>query len=363
MVVTGLGSSTYDVAACGDHPLNFYLWGAMGSTAMVGLGLALARPDRRVAVITGDGDMLMGMGSLATSGSSSRTISRSSSSTTGTIAPPACSRATPPRVSICRDRASVPICANRIGLGVDSAAGCGHCSIADKARSSSMRASRPTTSRAYSEPRRPQHQAAVHAGVGEVGLGGHPPPPPLLPPPLQPHSGFAPENLTTWAHFSVSSAISCRIGWRARERHAAQIGKPRLHLGIGQASVDLLVELLNDLGGRNLWRAYAVPRARLVARHESPTVGMSGSAGERIAVVTASARSLPALMYSIDEGMVAKKTCTCPPSRSVSAGPPPRYGTCTMSAPAIILNSSPATCGVLPLPADAMLILSGLALV
>ncbi len=68
MVVTGLGSATYDVAACGDHPLNFYLWSAMGSTAMVGLGLALARPDRRVAVITGDGDMLMGMGSLATIG-------------------------------------------------------------------------------------------------------------------------------------------------------------------------------------------------------------------------------------------------------------------------------------------------------
>jgi len=68
MVVTGIGSSTYDVAACGDHALNFYLWSAMGSTAMVGLGLALARPDRRVAVITGDGDMLMGMGSLATIG-------------------------------------------------------------------------------------------------------------------------------------------------------------------------------------------------------------------------------------------------------------------------------------------------------
>jgi thiamine pyrophosphate-dependent acetolactate synthase large subunit-like protein len=68
LVVTGLGSSTYDVAACGDHPLNFYLWSAMGSTAMVGLGLALARPDRRVAVITGDGDVLMGLGSLATIG-------------------------------------------------------------------------------------------------------------------------------------------------------------------------------------------------------------------------------------------------------------------------------------------------------
>ena len=68
LVVCGLGSATYDVAAAGDHPLNFYLWGAMGGTAMIGLGLALARPDRRVAVITGDGDMLMGMGSLATIG-------------------------------------------------------------------------------------------------------------------------------------------------------------------------------------------------------------------------------------------------------------------------------------------------------
>jgi thiamine pyrophosphate-dependent acetolactate synthase large subunit-like protein len=68
LVVCGLGSATYDVAAAGDHPLNFYLWGAMGGAAMIGLGLALARPDRRVAVVTGDGDMLMGIGSLATIG-------------------------------------------------------------------------------------------------------------------------------------------------------------------------------------------------------------------------------------------------------------------------------------------------------
>ena len=68
MVVCGLGSPTYDVAAAGDHPLNFYLWAAMGGAAMIGLGLALAKPERRVAVITGDGEQLMGMGGLATIG-------------------------------------------------------------------------------------------------------------------------------------------------------------------------------------------------------------------------------------------------------------------------------------------------------
>jgi thiamine pyrophosphate-dependent acetolactate synthase large subunit-like protein len=66
LVVSGLGSTTYDLAAAGDHPLNFYLWGAMGGAAMIGLGLALAQPARRVLVATGDGEMLMGLGSLAT---------------------------------------------------------------------------------------------------------------------------------------------------------------------------------------------------------------------------------------------------------------------------------------------------------
>jgi thiamine pyrophosphate-dependent acetolactate synthase large subunit-like protein len=67
-IVPGLGSTCWDLAAAGDDHLNFYLWGAMGGAAMIGLGLALAQPDKRVAVITGDGEMLMGMGSLATIG-------------------------------------------------------------------------------------------------------------------------------------------------------------------------------------------------------------------------------------------------------------------------------------------------------
>jgi len=68
LVVTGLGSPTWDVAATGDRDDNFYLWAAMGSAVPIGLGLAIARPDRRILVVTGDGEMLMGLGSLATAG-------------------------------------------------------------------------------------------------------------------------------------------------------------------------------------------------------------------------------------------------------------------------------------------------------
>ena len=68
LLVTGLGSTTWDAASVGDDERNFYLWGAMGTAAMVGLGLAIARPERRVLVVTGDGEMLMGLGALATIG-------------------------------------------------------------------------------------------------------------------------------------------------------------------------------------------------------------------------------------------------------------------------------------------------------
>jgi thiamine pyrophosphate-dependent acetolactate synthase large subunit-like protein len=68
IAVGGLGASTYDIAAAGDNDRNFYLWGGMGGAVMIGLGLALAQPKLPVVVITGDGEMLMGMGSLATVG-------------------------------------------------------------------------------------------------------------------------------------------------------------------------------------------------------------------------------------------------------------------------------------------------------
>jgi thiamine pyrophosphate-dependent acetolactate synthase large subunit-like protein len=68
LVISGLGSSTYDLAAAGDDARNFYLWGAMGGALSMGLGLALAQPSKRILVLTGDGELLMGFGSLATVG-------------------------------------------------------------------------------------------------------------------------------------------------------------------------------------------------------------------------------------------------------------------------------------------------------
>lgn len=66
LVIAGLGSSNWDITAAGDRPLNMPLWGAMGAPVGMGLGLAIAQPTKRVLVITGDADMMMSLGSLAT---------------------------------------------------------------------------------------------------------------------------------------------------------------------------------------------------------------------------------------------------------------------------------------------------------
>lgn len=66
LVVSGLGSSTWDVSSLGNHPGNFCFIGAMGQAAPFALGLALAQPGKRVLLITGDGELLMSMGALAT---------------------------------------------------------------------------------------------------------------------------------------------------------------------------------------------------------------------------------------------------------------------------------------------------------
>ena len=68
LLITGLGSPTWDCATIMDRDLNFYLRGAMGSASSIGLGLALAQPQRRVLVVTGDAELMMTAGSLATIG-------------------------------------------------------------------------------------------------------------------------------------------------------------------------------------------------------------------------------------------------------------------------------------------------------
>jgi thiamine pyrophosphate-dependent acetolactate synthase large subunit-like protein len=68
LVIAGLGAPAWDATDAGDHPLTFPLWGGMGGATAIGLGLALAQRDRRVLVLTGDGEFLMGMGSLASVG-------------------------------------------------------------------------------------------------------------------------------------------------------------------------------------------------------------------------------------------------------------------------------------------------------
>ncbi len=63
-VVPGLGSPCWDICAAGDAPENVYSWGGMGLAVPTALGLALAQPGRRILAITGDGEMMMGIGSL-----------------------------------------------------------------------------------------------------------------------------------------------------------------------------------------------------------------------------------------------------------------------------------------------------------
>ena len=66
LIVAGLAGTAKDVAALTDDGANaFCLAGAMGAATMMGLGLAMAQPDKRILVVTGDGELLMNVGSLA----------------------------------------------------------------------------------------------------------------------------------------------------------------------------------------------------------------------------------------------------------------------------------------------------------
>src|SRR5258705_10171111 len=67
LFVTGLAGTARDIAALTHDGAHIYtMAGAMGGACMIGFGLALARPDKRVLVATGDGELLMNIGALAT---------------------------------------------------------------------------------------------------------------------------------------------------------------------------------------------------------------------------------------------------------------------------------------------------------
>ena len=67
-IIASLGHPAYDLFAVGDRSANFYTWGSMGLASSIGLGLAMAQPERPVIVLDGDGSLLMNLGSLATIG-------------------------------------------------------------------------------------------------------------------------------------------------------------------------------------------------------------------------------------------------------------------------------------------------------
>src|SRR5260370_31200517 len=172
--------------------------------------------------------------------------------------------------------------------------------------------------------------------------------------------GCAPENLITLAHLSVSCAMS--LVYSLGERASTRPPKSAMRAcTTGSARASLISRLSVSMISAGVLFGAPMPAHALVSNPgtKSPTVGMSGSACRRAAEVTARGRSLPALMCSMEDGRLSNMTCTCPPMRSVSADGAPRYGTCSMLTPVIILNSSPVTCATEPLPAEAKLISPG----
>ena len=117
----------------------------------------------------------------------------------------------------------------------------------------------------------------------------------------RPHSALMPAARITLPHFSVSSAMSLpKSAGEPRKHRAAEVGEPRLHLGIGEGRVDLVVELVDDFGGRVLGRADAdtnrSPRSPARTRRRSERPAAPPSASRRSS--PPSARSLPVLMCS-----------------------------------------------------------------
>jgi len=66
LLISNIGFPSRELFSVRDRPENFYMLGSMGLASSIGLGLALARPERRGMVLDGDGSVLMNLGTLAT---------------------------------------------------------------------------------------------------------------------------------------------------------------------------------------------------------------------------------------------------------------------------------------------------------
>src|SRR5262249_55156168 len=118
------------------------------------------------------------------------------------------------------------------------------------------------------------------------------------------YSGFAPDNFTTLPHFSVSSAMSLPKS-AGEPRSTVPAKSANRAFNLGSASPVLISVLSFPMISGGVFLGAQRPTHWLASKPltKSPTVGISGSASDRVAVVTAKARSLPALMYSIDAAM------------------------------------------------------------
>jgi hypothetical protein len=140
---------------------------------------------------------------------------------------------------------------------------------------------------------------------------------------------------------SISRHERAELGRRAFKHGGPDIGNPRLDPRAVQTRIDLFFKLLNDLDGRIPRSGDALPPYPLVVWKKFCDGRDIGNTSERVKDVTANARNLPSLIYSIAVEIGSIISGTCPARRSVMAGPPPRYGTWAISIIAILLNISP----------------------
>src|SRR6516165_1377429 len=132
-----------------------------------------------------------------------------------------------------------------------------------------------------------------------------------IPPLCRHHTGLMPANLITLPHFSVSFPMNLPKSAGELANTVYPMSASRLFiLGSVRPSLISLLSLSTISTGVSLGAPTPFHVVASYPSTKSPTVGTSGSASERIAVVTANARSLPALTYSIDD-ISANITCTC----------------------------------------------------